>query len=236
MENSSGTLLSVSLRRLPSYLAYVAFVLVALSTFFQLVKYLSGHDHIYGLVSLFNLNEEKNLPSSFSAWLLSLASILLILSYSRESIDKPSRRCWGLLAFGFGFMALDEICSFHERLNSPVRHLLSSTQDYGIFYYAWVLPALLVIGALSLCFVGFLKDLERRVSRAFITSALLYLGGAIGMEMVGGWYAEKYGPDNLGYVACFTLEESLEMAGVIYFINSLLFYLRTQVGSIQVKC
>lgn len=223
----------VSLKQLPRILAHIAVLLACLSTVFQLLKFGTGHDTLFGLVSLFNLNGEQNIPSFFSALLLSLAAFILATTYSlmRNSLQEPY---WLLLAAGFGFMAVDEAASLHERLVRPMRDLLGHDQSFGVFYFAWVIPAFFIVVILGLCFLRFLTRLDRLTRKAFIVSAMLYLGGALGMEMLGGWYDEKYGPENLGYVACFTIEESLEMAGVIYFIRALLRYLETQVRVVNV--
>ena len=47
-------------------------------------------------------------------------------------------------------------------------------------------------------------------------------GGAIGVELIGGRYLELHGVENLTYAMITTVEESLEMAGVIIFIWALL--------------
>lgn len=222
----------VSLKRLPRVLMYVAVLLVLLSTAFQLVKFIGGHGLVFGFVPLFNLNAEQNIPSFFSALILSLAAIILAAIYSLMR-KTPQGSYWLLLAIGFGFMAVDESTSLHERLAKPVRHLIGSDQSLGVFHFAWVIPAFVIVAILGVYFIGFLKRLDRSTCYAFILSATLYLGGALGMEMVGGWWSEKHGRENLIYVACFTVEESLEMAGVIYFIRSLLRYLETQVRVVK---
>lgn len=223
----------ISLKQLPRILARIAILLVLIGTSIQLVKFTTGHGTLFGLVPLFNLNAEQNIPSFFSALMLSLSAFILATTYSLMRTSQQGSY-WLVLAFGFGFMAVDEAVSLHERLVKPMRDLLGYNQNFGVFYFAWVIPALVVIAILGISFYRFLKRLEKPTRYAFVASALLYLGGAIGMEMVGGWYDEKYGPENLGYVACFTIEESLEMAGVIYFIRALLRYLETQVRVVNV--
>ena len=59
----------------------------------------------------------------------------------------------------------------------------------------------------------------------FLAAAIIYLGGAIGFELIGGRYAELHGSHNLSYNMISTVEESLEMAGVIIFIRALLQYI-----------
>ncbi len=56
-------------------------------------------------------------------------------------------------------------------------------------------------------------------------AAILYIGGAIGFEMIQGRYSELHGEDNLMYNMIAAVEESLEFAGVIVFIYALLKYI-----------
>ena len=233
MEQITHATAQVSFKRLPLILTYIAILLVVLSTSLQLIKFIGGHGRVFGFVALFNVNAEQNIPSFFSALLLSLAACILAITYSLMR-KGPQAPYWLLLTIGFGFMAIDEATSLHEHLAKPVRDLIGSDQSFGVFYFAWIIPAFFIVAALGIYFIGFLKRLDKTTCYTFILSATLYLGGALGMEMIGGWYSEKHGRENLGYVTCFTIEESLEMAGVIYFIRSLLRYLDTQVSAVRV--
>lgn len=53
-------------------------------------------------------------------------------------------------------------------------------------------------------------------------AGVLYIGGAIGVEMVGGVVASNIGEDNLLYGLTTTLEESFELFGLLVLINTLL--------------
>ncbi|NER04565.1 MAG: hypothetical protein F6K17_19105, partial [Okeania sp. SIO3C4] len=54
------------------------------------------------------------------------------------------------------------------------------------------------------------------------------VGGGIGMEMIGGYYAYLYDTKNFFYEILVTIEEFLEMLGVVVFIYALLCYWREQ--------
>ena len=130
-------------------------------------------------------------------------------------------------------MATDEGWSLHERLIGPVRGLLGHG-DLGIFYFAWIIPAMAGVVLLGLLFLGFLSRLPSSTRWSFIIAGSLYLGGAIGVEMLGGRQAEIHGFENLTYQLFAHLEESLEMAGIILFIHALLRYLAEQYPEIRV--
>lgn len=67
--------------------------------------------------------------------------------------------------------------------------------------------------------------LPARTAFLFVVSGAVYVGGAIGFELIGGYYAKANGVENLTYSMISTVEESLEMSGVIVFIYALLKYI-----------
>jgi hypothetical protein len=63
--------------------------------------------------------------------------------------------------------------------------------------------------------------------------AALYIGGAIGMEMLGGYLAYTTGMKSVSYLIVTTLEESLEMLGIVVFIHALISYIKTYLGGVS---
>lgn len=57
-----------------------------------------------------------------------------------------------------------------------------------------------------------------------MTAATLYLGGAIGTELIGGRHVELHGLGNWTYRIIATIEETLEVAGIVVFIRAVLKY------------
>jgi hypothetical protein len=206
-------------------LGTVAFLLILASIGGQLMTYLAGHGRIYGLVWLFNLDREGNIPIAFSTLLLLFAALLLavIAVLKRQQIGSRVLH-WAILSFGFLFMAADEAFYFHERLITPVKKLLGD-HNLGVFYFAWVIPGIALVFVLALLFLRFLLRLPAKTRLTFLMAATVYIGGAIGCELIGGRFAELHGQANLTYAMITTVEESLEMAGVIIFIWALLVYI-----------
>ena len=58
-----------------------------------------------------------------------------------------------------------------------------------------------------------------------IAAGAIFVGGAIGVEMLGGHWFVTQGRDNVTYVALQTLEETMEMMGIVVFIYALAEYL-----------
>jgi hypothetical protein len=205
-------------------LGSIALVLVLASVTGQLILYLTAHDHVLGLPPLFDVDRENSLPAAYSVFLLLFAAQLLAFIALLERRRRGLRWYWAMLAAGFLYMAFDEMVALHERLTRPVRELIGG-DEFGIFYFAWVVPALLLVPVLGLIFLRFLLRLPPRTRRFMALAGSIFVGGALGIELIGGLYAETHGMKNLGYKLLTTVEESLEMAGVIVFIWTLLDYL-----------
>ena len=215
-------------------LGAMAFLLVLASTGGQLTKYLTGHDHVL-LVRLFYVDAERNIPTFFSVLLLLFAAQLLtVITVLKNKHRDPDRSRWAILSFGFLFMAADEGFSLHEKLIVPVRGLLGDG-TFGIFYYAWVIPGIAVVLVLALSFLKFLLHLPPKTRSTFLVAATLFIGGALGIELIGGRYVELHNENNLTYSMIVTVEESLEMTGVIVFIYALLKYIADNYKEVRLR-
>ena len=129
-------------------------------------------------------------------------------------------------------MAFDEAFAFHERLIDPICLLLGD-RHLGVFYYGWVIPGIALVIAVALIFMRFLLRLPSGTRRSFLLAALLYLGGSLGVELIGGAYEESHGRENLRYSMIATVEESLELAGLIVFIYALLAYISASYDEVR---
>jgi hypothetical protein len=243
MANSTITLHP---RRVALILATLAVAVVAMSIVSQLAWQLTGNVGLRGIAHFLNVSEERNLPTAFAVMLLAIATLLLAAVFLMESRRGGEMlRYWVVLTCGFLWMTADEAMSFHERVMRPMRRLLGN-EDLGLFYYAWVVPALALVAVLGAFFAKFLLRLPSPTGRRFLIAGTLFLSGAIGLELFGGRFDEKYGVNELmaagetglimiQYSALATVEESLEMAGIIFFIWSLLWYLANEDAELIVR-
>jgi hypothetical protein len=205
-------------------LGALAYLLVLLSVAGQFFKFVLGTAFLPRLVSLFYVDMEHNIPTYFSVLLILCAAMLLAviaIQNGRQGIPHVSK--WVILSTGFLFMAFDEAFQVHERLNIPVGTLLGDG-SLGVFYFAWVIPGIALVSVLGLFFLRFLLHLPATTRFRFLMAAIFYIGGAIGIELIGSRHAELHGYENWTYSMIATLEESLEMAGLIVFIWALLNY------------
>ncbi len=204
-------------------LGSIAGLLVLANVVILTADYYTGYTSvvIHKLVKLFNLDLESNVPTFFSVLILFTASLLLALITANTRIRKGSHALeWAVLTLGFLFMAFDEMASVHERLIEPMRSLLG-VDALGMLYYAWVVPAFALVAFLGVGFLRFLIDLPSKTRWLFMIAASMYLGGALGFELLEG----VVGDGTLPYNIFVCVEESLEMGGVIVFIWALLGYL-----------
>ncbi|MFC7300423.1 hypothetical protein [Cognatiluteimonas weifangensis] len=219
-------------------LALVAMLLVAGNIVLQLFRLHSNYEYFSGLALvrvLVDLDGENTFPALFSTALLLSASALLALIARLERHDGARDAAkWTLLAIGFLLMGMDESLALHEHLIAPLRALLGGRQ-LGIFYFAWVIPGIVLVAVLGAYFMPFLWRLPRGTAIAFALAAAIYVGGALGVELVEGWWREGHGHRNAAYHLLVSLEEGMEMLGTILFIHALLRYLAGHHGEVRLR-
>jgi hypothetical protein len=111
--------------------------------------------------------------------------------------------------------------TLHEQIISPLRGLLGTG---GFFYYAWIIPAIVFLILFLIVYTKFLISLPTHIRIKFITAGLIYVIGAVGLEAIGGKIFTSYGANTLFYSLLTTVEEVLEIIGILLFIYVLLQY------------
>jgi hypothetical protein len=135
-----------------------------------------------------------------------------------------SRRVWLVLSVVFVYLAIDESISIHERLIDPLRQAFDAS---GIFYYTWIIPYGIGIVVLAIFMIPVFWRLGNKIRFWFGLSAASYLIATIGMEMISGKYLTMMNEQkDIVYILIITLEELLEMAGLIILVYALLLLIR----------
>lgn len=96
----------------------------------------------------------------------------------------------------------------------------------GIFLFGWVIVAIPVTILFVIAYLRFFFHLSRKTKILFALAAGLYIGGAIGFELIGAGYVSEYGQQNFTYFIIALIEESMEVTGLIVLIYALLEYVR----------
>ena len=196
---------------------------------------LTSHPSLFGLVRLFDLNAEANIPTFFSVLQLAIAAALLYVigRHAHQRTDRFAHH-WLILGAIFLFLSLDELAQIHELLGPPVRNFLHTD---GILYYAWFIPYGILTAVIGVAYIGFLAQLPVRTRWLFILSGLIYVGGAVGLELYGGYLNSRLGDKamktSIAYLTEVFLEEGMEMFGIALFIYALLTHIHVTIGRVQ---
>ena len=183
-----------------------------------------GVSRAYSLPRQFDLNGEGNVAAWFASFLLlSCALLTLALASHYRGMRAPLAHRWVGLSAIFGLMAIDETAQLHDMLTGPLRRGLEI--DFGIFYFAWLLPA---VGFLAVCawyFAPVALSLPGAIYRRLILAFGVYLGGAIVVEMISGFAVES-GRQSTPYLLVLTIEETCEIVGLLLVVGALFTMLR----------
>lgn len=220
-------------KRVATLLLVVVLCLALASFAGQISKYFLGHDTVLGLVWVFNMESEYNIPTWFSSSMLLVCGLLLGMVAFTKRVEGASYAAhWSGLSIIFLYMSLDEAIQLHEEWNKPMEGLFGSG---GFFSYGWTIPFGLLVFAFALTYLRFLAHLPSRTRLLFIVAGFIYVAGAIGMELVSGAYDVYHGKENMTYAMLASVEEILEMLGVVVFIYALLSYLQSELKDLPVR-
>ncbi len=200
---------------------------------------LHGYPEQMGFRRLFNMDGEATLPAWFSSTLMLVASALLaIIAAGKQHSGDRFRSGWWILAAGFLYMSADEIASIHEMLNRAGLALPIAAE--GRLDSPWVIFGMAAALAVGIGYLKFLAHLPAATRWRFVLAGACYLGGALGVEMQSAALADalrlqaqpldwdQRGDFPIEYMWHVVAEESLEMLGLVLFIDALLGYLQAE--------
>lgn len=182
---------------------------------------------------MFDANGEANLPSAFSGGLLLLSALILgALALAKRQTADRFALYWGFLSAVFVYLAVDEIARLHDNTIAPMRRLMDFD---GVLRFAWVVPYALAVLLVFLSSLRFLAHLPAAIRWRFVLAGGLYVGAALGMELVQGYTDSRFG--DLGFVSALSIgfEELMEMLGVVVFVHALLSYIARYLPGLTVS-
>ncbi|WP_052090439.1 MULTISPECIES: hypothetical protein [Modestobacter] len=185
-----------------------------------------------GVLDLLSVNREANLPTWFSSALLlaAAASAAGVAAWAHRTRDRW-RWHWTVLAAAFCYLSVDELLRLHERANHQVGKVVETS---GVFTFGWWVLAAPLVVVFAAAYVRFLRGLPGRIGLLIVVAGTLYVGGAIGMEVVGSWLADDRGMLSAPYVLATTAEEVLEMLGVVVFLYAVTTYANSRMSVVDV--
>ena len=239
-------------------IAVLLLTLAGLAARFAL--YVLGDEPFTRPLRLFDVGEERSIPTWFESMQFMLCSVLLavVAVYKRQRSERY-RLHWGVLSLILLYMSLDEVATIHETMGAELQRLLHYLTGFtpgGAISYFWVVPGALFVLVVGLAYLRFLFDLPRDTRRWFVFAGAVFLLGALGLEMlsaqvassagaIAGWVASASGGSisQASAKAVPTIlkggqtsfEEMFEMLGLTALIYALLAYIRTYVEDITVR-
>lgn len=163
------------------------------------------------IVALLSLSEEQNLPTFYSAVLLLFASLASALLAGASRAKRWEAVAWWGLCAGFFYIAVDEVLQFHETWGANIH-------TTGVLHFSWVIPAAGLLAVLAVLYAPFLLRMPARERNWLILAGVVYVTGAVGLELPLGVWTEEKGDKTLGYALIDWVEETLEMTGIVLYL------------------
>jgi hypothetical protein len=206
----------------------VILILMTINSVLLFLYFYLGDGELYGLVDLFDLDIEGNVPTLYSAMAVLLCSALLAL-ITTVNWHNPEGRRWHWLGLSllFFFLGVDEGTGIHEEIGSWLENFYEAR---GALYFFWVVPYGIATLVLGLTYLKFTWTLPADTRWRFVTAGTLFVVGALGIEMIGAREADLHGTTTLTYSVLYSIEELLEMLGIVVFIHALLLHLGRATG------
>ncbi len=210
--------------------AIICFLILA-NVIGMIARFSFGIETSY-LIELFNLNKENNIPTYFSSlMLLACSATLGIIAFLENRQGKRNYYYWIALAFIFLFLSIDESVQIHERVGAWVHDTL---QTSGVFHFAWIIPYGILVLGVTAAFARFILKLPLRVKGLMIVAAVIYVGGALGMEAAASYHYSQDAEYSLTLVIFSIIEESMELSGLLLFLYALLYYIDAHFSGITI--
>jgi len=222
--------------------------------------YIWGEETFLQPLELFDVGEERSIPTWFESIQFLLCSILLaVVTVAKRQRGDRYILHWGVLSIIFLLLSLDEVATVHEVIGAKSERLLQDTTGLdpgGAISFFWVVPGAAFVIIVALAYVRFLVHLPRTTRRQFLFAGALFVLGALGMEMltaevvssssgIANWVVSSSGgmidrgsanaiPTILKGLQT-SVEEMFEMLGLTAFVYALLAYIRSHVEDITVR-
>lgn len=206
------------------FFALVIALLTLLSISGQACRYLIDRGQVRCWVAAVDLNREQNLPTYYQAISIFAAAVLLAVICLRQWQQRGAYRIWWTGLCGLVLLlSFDEMACLHEQMNDLMAR--RGIELGGYFAYQWVIPAMAAVVVVGLIYARFVWQLPRHVRSMVILSGLMYVVGAIGIEMIGAKYMQHHGDNNLIWQLINNFEEVMEMTGIALLNVALLKYM-----------
>lgn len=237
---AAPTVITISPKTIFYVLTAIAFVLVVISFIgVVILEPYSGNPYEEGsaatdtnlakVVLRFDVIAEANIPSWYSGVLLLIAAALLgLIAADRHKKHDGYRWHWTALAVMFVGFSLDEIAYLHDGISNWMKQSPNALLQLG-----WVIPGAIFVLMVGLAFARFILHLPSRTRALFILSAVLFVGGALMLELAEAVYLTTTELQSKQVATLNHIQDFLEMLGVTVFIYALMTYAAAEIRSFR---
>lgn len=175
---------------------------------------------------LFDLSREMNIPTWYSVvQLFATACALMVAALLQKKIGSRSSVGWWGLVVIFAYMSMDEATDTHGLWRTGFSDYVIPGTNHAAF--AWIIPGVVIVGAVGLVYLRWLFSLPRRTAILFFVAGAVFVTGALVFEGIGAFLADA-SFFNPSYLVASTIEESLEIYGILIMLYAVLDYLDRQ--------
>src|SRR5215204_4703976 len=224
----------------------------------RFAMYMWGQEGYLEALRIFDVGEERSIPTWFESIQFLLCSILLaVVAVAKKQRNDRYILHWSVLSIILLLLSLDEVASIHEAIGQLSEHLLHNTTGFtpsGAITFFWVVPGAVFVFIVLLAYLRFLADLPQSTRRLFLLAGAVFVLGALGFEMLSAQVSSSpegianfFGMERalsqhsanalpkimIGLQTC--VEEMFEMLGLTAFIYALLAYIRSHIEDIHAR-
>jgi hypothetical protein len=228
-------------------IAVLFITLASLAARFAL--YMWGEEELLQPLRLFDVGEERSIPTWFESVQFLLCSILLaVIAVAKRQHNDQYSLHWSVLSIILLLLSLDEVASIHEAIGQELERLLHNTTGFnpsGAISFFWVVPGAAFVFIVLLAYLRFLAHLPQTTRRLFLFAGALFVLGALGIEMLSAQVVSlSGGEDNWESASAIpkilvglqtSIEEMFEMLGLAAFVYALLAYIHSYVEDINAR-
>ena len=189
--------------------------------YLNIVVFYQQVGQFYELSNRFDFDDESSVPTWFSQLLFLVIGASAFLAGYLQT-NKPARRLWWMIAAVGLVFSLDEISGLHERVLQSIHVMFFQDASPTGLANAWlvVLPFVLVASAWLIW--KMLHFLPRRTIFLFTLSGVVFLSGAIFVDMLASTAPRETYLNQGVYIA---MEETLEFLGTVLGLYAIVSYL-----------
>ena len=224
---------SLNPKRIVQIMLGIIAVLLAMHLVQLVIYFQTGDSDVFDFVEMIDFDYEANLPAFYSSTaILFCAALLWVIGVQKRREQAPFRYHWIGLAIIFTFLSIDEAVALHEDLGDIMEDMRWVDAE-GFLYFAWVVPYGILLVLFAASYFKFVFALPQRTMILFIVAGVLFISGAVGIEVFSAREADLNDTDTLLYSVLYTVEELCEMIGIVIFCYALLRHIEDQGVPVQ---